>query len=71
MAQIRKRGRSFEQSIDEEYLSNLNNLYEEFSETYKGGNLLIVNVDDLDYSTNQHHLLSIIQQIDERLAVSL
>lgn len=71
MAQIRKRGRSFEQSIDEEYLSNLNKLYEEFSETYKGGNLLIINVDNLDYDANKHDLLSIIQQVDERLAVSL
>lgn len=71
IAQIRKRGRSFEQSIDEEYLSNLNNLYEEFSKAYTGGNLLIINVDGLDYSTNQHDLSAIIQQIDERLAVSL
>jgi len=71
MAQIRKRGRSFEQSIDEEYLNNLNKLYEEFSEAYKGDNLLIINVDSLDYNANKSDLLSIIQQVDERLAVSL
>lgn len=71
MAQIKKRGRAFEQSIDEEYLSSLNKLYEEFSEEYKGGNLLIINVDSLDYNASQTDLLSIIQQVDERLAVSL
>jgi deoxyadenosine/deoxycytidine kinase len=71
VAQIQKRGRSFEQSISEEYLSSLNELYEEFSHRYKGGELLIINVNDLDYATRPDDLLLITQKVDERLAVIL
>lgn len=71
MAQIQKRGRSFEQSIGEDYLSNLNELYEEFSQSYRGGELLIINVNDLDYATRLDDFLFITQQVDERLAVIL
>ncbi len=69
--QIQKRGRSFEQSISDDYLQSLNTLYEEFAQNYTGGELLVINVNDLDYSTYRSDLLKIIQQIDERLAVSL
>ncbi|TAE23366.1 MAG: deoxynucleoside kinase [Cytophagales bacterium] len=69
--QIQKRGRSFEQSISDDYLQSLNTLYEEFAQNYTGGELLIINVNDLDYSAYQSDLFKIIQQIDERLAVSL
>lgn len=71
MSQIQKRGRSFEQSISPDYISSLNGLYKEFSQAYQGGELLIIDVDDLDYATHSSDLRTIIQQVDERLAVSL
>lgn len=71
MGQIQKRGRSFEQSISPDYIRSLNELYEEFSHTYRGGELLIIDVNDLDYATHPGDLAAIVQQVDERLAVSL
>lgn len=71
MGQIQKRGRSFEQSISSDYISSLNRLYEEFSHTYEGGELLVIDVNNLDYATRPGDLSAIIQQVDERLSVSL
>ncbi len=71
MGQIQKRGRSFEQSIDGEYIHSLNKLYEEFSRKYRGGKMLTINVNNLDYAAHPDDLKEIIQQVDERLAVSL
>lgn len=66
--QIRKRGRSFEQSISDEYLSSLNELYEEFVAAYTIGELLIVDVNELDYTEHPADFLEIVRQIDGRLA---
>lgn len=66
--QIRKRGRSFEQSISDEYLNSLNTLYEEFVASYQSGELLIVDVNKLDYAEHQADFEEIIRQINDRLA---
>lgn len=66
--QIRKRGRSFEQSISDDYLSSLNELYEEFVAAYTIGELLIVDVNELDYTEHPADFLEIVRQIDGRLA---
>lgn len=68
--QIRKRGRSYEQSISETYLAGLNRLYEEFTAQYTAGKLLIVDVNQLDYADNADDLQTIIRQIDAFLADS-
>jgi deoxyadenosine/deoxycytidine kinase len=65
--QIRKRGRSFEQSISDDYLLRLNRLYEEFVLSYNLGPLLIVDVGKLDYAKRSADFESIIQQIDEMI----
>lgn len=66
--QIRKRGRSFEQSISDEYLNSLNRLYEEFILTYREGDLLILDVNSADYLENPADFAEVIQQIDEQLS---
>lgn len=71
LQQIRKRGRSFEQSISEQYLNDLNELYDEFARTYSGGELLIIDVNNLDYAARPVDLATIIEQIDAKLVVSL
>jgi deoxyadenosine/deoxycytidine kinase len=71
LGQIKKRGRSFEQDISEAYLHNLNELYEEFSSHYTVGELLVIDVNNLDYAAYPNDLTTIIQQIDARLTVSL
>lgn len=66
--QIRKRGRSFEQSISDQYLSNLNRLYEEFVASYTLGPLLILDVNTLDYAAHSADFAAIVRQIDEQLS---
>jgi deoxyadenosine/deoxycytidine kinase len=66
--QIRKRGRSFEQSISDDYLLKLNRLYEEFIRTYQAGPLLIIDVNALDYADRPADFKLIVQRIDEQTA---
>ncbi|MFD2574355.1 deoxynucleoside kinase [Spirosoma soli] len=66
--QIHKRGRSFEQSISDDYLNSLNRLYEEFVASYQIGELLIIDVNQLDYAESSADFSQVIQQIDARLA---
>lgn len=63
-AQIRKRGRSYEQSISETYLANLNRLYDEFVAQYTVGKLLVIDVNELDYASQPDDLRTVIRQID-------
>lgn len=69
--QIRRRGRSYEQSISETYLANLNRLYEEFAIQYTAGKLLTIDVNALDYANRPADLQVIISQIDAWLASAL
>ncbi len=66
--QIQKRGRSFEQSISDLYLSNLNRLYEEFVASYALGPLLILDVNTLDYAARPIDFEAIVRQIDKQLS---
>ena len=67
--QIRKRGRSFEQSISDEYLNSLNRLYEEFVASYQEGELLILDVNALDYAGRPADFDEVLRQVNDRLAV--
>ena len=62
--QIQKRGREYENSIRLDYLTQLNKRYEEWIESYDNGNLLIIDVDDLNFSENEEDLGSVIEKID-------
>lgn len=67
VGQIQKRGREYEQSISLEYLKGLNERYEKFiGEQYKG-EVLTINVDELDYEHNPEDLSKVIDKIDARL----
>lgn len=66
--QIRRRGRSFEQSISDEYLNSLNRLYEEFIQSYREGELLILDVNTLDYAGRPADFAEVVRLVDERLA---
>jgi deoxyadenosine/deoxycytidine kinase len=65
--QIHKRGREYESSISIDYLSRLNERYEAWVEGYERGNLLIINVDDLDFVDNPEHLGEVINRIDAEI----
>ncbi|QKZ13381.1 deoxynucleoside kinase [Spirosoma sp. KUDC1026] len=66
--QIRKRGRPFEQAISDDYLLQLNRLYEEFIRTYQAGPVLILDVNTLDYAVRSTDFNQVVQRIDEQLA---
>ncbi|WP_411895787.1 deoxynucleoside kinase [Winogradskyella sp. A2] len=67
VAQIHKRGRDYENSISIDYLSRLNERYEAWIHGYDKGNLLIINVDDLDFVDNPEDLGDIINKIDAQI----
>ncbi|MBO0947664.1 deoxynucleoside kinase [Fibrella forsythiae] len=65
--QIRKRGRDFEQAISPDYLESLNGLYEDFALTYSAGDLLVIDVNNLDYANRSADLEYVISLIDRQL----
>ena len=64
---IQKRGRSYEQTIQLEYLQNLNSRYEDFIFNKYKGRVMIVDKDGLDFKNNPKDLASIIDRIDATL----
>lgn len=60
---IQKRGRQIETSIRLDYLTNLNNRYESWADSYED-KLLVVDVDELDFVENREDLGVIINKID-------
>ncbi|RNC84219.1 MAG: ATP-binding cassette domain-containing protein [Winogradskyella sp.] len=67
VAQIHKRGRDYENSISIDYLSRLNERYEAWITKYTKGNLLIIDVDNLDFVANPEDLGGIINKIDAEI----
>ena len=67
VGQIHKRGRDYENSISIDYLSRLNERYEAWITKYTKGNLLIVDVDNLDFVDKPEDLGSIIDKIDAQI----
>jgi len=66
IAQISKRGRDYEQTIRIDYLTGLNNRYEEWIEKYPG-KLLIVDGDELKFESNPRDFQTITERIDSLL----
>jgi deoxyadenosine/deoxycytidine kinase len=64
---IHKRGREYENSISIEYLSRLNERYEAWISGYTKGEMVVIDVDSIDFVENQEDLHSIIEQIDQKL----
>lgn len=65
--QIQKRGREYEENLRLDYLKRLNERYEAWITSYKEGNLLIINVDDIDFEKNRADLGGIISKVDADL----
>lgn len=64
---IEKRGRDCENNISTEYLTNLNTRYESWIETYDKGNMLILDVDGLDFVSNPEDKETVIRLVKEKL----
>ena len=67
VANIQKRGRAYEQSIPLEYLTNLNERYEDFIFNKYPGRLLVVDADQIDFQHNPKDFAGIIDRIDAQL----
>jgi deoxyadenosine/deoxycytidine kinase len=64
---IQKRGREYEQAIQLEYLTNLNNRYEDFILNKYKGQVLTIEVDELDFEHNPRDFAFITDRIDANL----
>lgn len=64
---IEQRGRTFEQQMTNEYLTQLNQLYDEWAASFTQSPVLIVDTDNLDYVQYDSHLEQIWQRIEDRL----
>ncbi|MCP9198534.1 deoxynucleoside kinase [Gramella sp. GC03-9] len=64
VSQIHSRGRDYENSISIDYLSRLNERYEAWVHDYDKGNLLIIDVDNINFVDNPEDLGAIINRID-------
>jgi deoxyadenosine/deoxycytidine kinase len=67
VSQIQKRGRDYEEAIRLDYLNRLNERYEAWISTYTKGELLIIDVDDLEFGDSKEDLSKIIEAIDAKL----
>lgn len=67
VSQIHKRGRDYENSISIDYLSRLNERYEAWIHGYDKGNLLIIDVDTLNFVDNPEDLGTVINKIDAEI----
>ena len=61
---IHKRGRDYENSISIDYLSRLNERYEAWISTYDKGEILVIDVDDLDFVEKKDDFMNIVSKID-------
>lgn len=67
VANIQKRGREYEQTIQLDYLQNLNERYDDFIYHKYSGQVMTVNKDDLDFLHNPKDFAQIVDRIDRTL----
>ena len=67
VSNIQKRGRDYEQSIQLEYLQNLNRRYDDFIKNKYPGRVITIEKDNLDFLNIPKDLSGIIDKIDATL----
>jgi deoxyadenosine/deoxycytidine kinase len=68
MDRIRRRARNMETGITTEYLTLLESFYDEWLGSFDLCPVLTIHTDDLDYVNYPHHLDSVAQRIQDKLA---
>jgi deoxyadenosine/deoxycytidine kinase len=63
MLNIKRRGRSYETSMSEEYMRDLNEAYNYYFFRYKATPLLIVNAAEIDFVGNEGQYVDLVRQI--------
>ncbi|WP_297332738.1 2-amino-4-hydroxy-6-hydroxymethyldihydropteridine diphosphokinase [Flavobacterium sp.] len=64
---IKKRGRSYEQDIQPEYLEKINRGYLDYIKSQPGLNVLLIDVSDRDFVNDQEDYIWILDKIQEQL----
>jgi len=67
LERIKLRGRAYERRINEDYLKQLNQLYEDWIQHFSLCPVLTVPADDLDYVANSSHLDLVVRKVQEKL----
>lgn len=63
MSNIKKRGRSFEENMSEEYIKDLNEAYNYFFFRYKTAPMLIINSTEIDFVNEPEDFEDLLEQI--------
>jgi deoxyadenosine/deoxycytidine kinase len=63
LANIKKRGRSYESDIQPDYLEKLNKGYQEYIKSFPEGTVKVVDVSDLDFVANRADYLKVLRAI--------
>ncbi len=64
---IKKRGRSYEENIQANYLNNINQSYSEFIKTLPQENVLIIDVSETEFVENHEDYLEILKLINDKI----
>ena len=67
VAHIENRGRDYEGSMSLDYLKQLNRRYEDWIRSYRDGNILIINVDEVDFVNKKEDLGRVIEMVSGKL----
>ena len=67
IAQIQKRGRDYEQSMQIDYLKDLNAKYEDFIFNKYEGRVLVIESDGIDFESNPDDFRKVIDKVDAEL----
>jgi len=67
MNRIERRGREYERTITPDYLSGLNDLYEQWIDNFTLCPVLSVPADELDYVSHSGHLRLIVDKVQDKL----
>ena len=67
IAQIQKRGRGYEQTMQIDYLKGLNEKYEDFIFRQYDGKVLVIESDGLDFENRPEDFRSVVDKVDAQL----
>ncbi|MDI1316197.1 2-amino-4-hydroxy-6-hydroxymethyldihydropteridine diphosphokinase [Flavobacterium sp.] len=68
LANIKERGRSYEQEIPAEYLEKINNGYLDYIKSQTSLNVLIIDVTNRDFQNNQEDYVFVLDQIQNKIS---
>jgi deoxyadenosine/deoxycytidine kinase len=70
LANIKKRGRSYEQEIPADYLEKINQGYLDYIKTQTDLNVIIIDVSDLDFLKKQEDYVFLLNEINMKITLA-